>query len=63
PTKLKRSATDELKKEVLMPKKLKALCVCSVINELGIFYGNQLQGEIYFKHSAKCSQKTNGTFE
>jgi len=46
-----------------MPKKLKALCVCSVISELGIFYGNQLQGEIYFKHSAKCSQKTNGTFE
>jgi len=46
-----------------MPKKSKVLCVCLVINELGIFYGNQLQGEIYFKHSAKCSQKTNGTFE
>jgi len=44
-----------------MPKR--PLCVCSLVNKIGILYGHNLAGEIYFKHSAKCKSKTSGTYE
>jgi hypothetical protein len=47
------------RKETAMPKKIR--CVCSVINQLGLRYG-PLEGEIYFKHSARCKHKITGTF-
>jgi hypothetical protein len=43
--------------------KRKVLCVCSAINKFCILYGQNLQGEIFFKHSPKCKSKVQGTYE
>jgi hypothetical protein len=43
--------------------KSKKKCVCSLVNKLGILYGHNLEGEIFFKHSPKCRFKTTGNYE
>lgn len=43
--------------------KRKVRCVCSLVNKLALFYGHNLQGEIFFKHALKCKSKSSGTYE
>lgn len=45
-------------------RKPKVRCVCSLVDKIGVLYGHNLQGEIYFKHYSKCRFKdTTGEYE
>ena len=44
-------------------RKFRPRCVCGLIEQICLMYGQGVEGEIYFKHSVKCRSKTTGSYE